>query len=130
MTLVQPPAEPPYDVRHAGMFTPEQLHLSVALTRVHIDHTLEPTLEHYVLTDIWEPKYQRLKQFRIDIFIQPNLCVEVKGEVHNQHGQWLKDERRELWLRSKGYRVLCFTNRRVMQETDAVVEEIRAEMGR
>ncbi len=112
------------DVRHAGMFTPEQLELMKALNRAAIPYKSE----HYILTDIWEPKYQRLKQFRIDIFIQPNLCVEVKGEVHNQHGQWLKDERRELWLRSKGYRVLCFTNERVMQETDAVVGEIRAEM--
>ena len=114
------------EVRHGKAYTPAHVFLMGALNRAGIAYLSE----HAILTDIWEPAHQRLKTYTVDVFIRPNLCVEVDGLAHGHGRQWLKDERREQWLRSKGYRVVRFPNERVMRETDAVVEEIRKEMGR
>ena len=114
------------EVRHAGMFTPEQLHLMAALNRAGIAYLSE----QYFLSDIWAPAHQSLKEFRVDILIKGFLVVEVDGKIHEIGRHPENDRRRDAWFLSKGYRVVRFTNRRVMRETDAVVEEIRREMGR
>lgn len=114
------------DVRHATDYTPEQLHLMAALNRAHIDYDSQ----HCIETDIWAPSCQCLKRFRPDIFIKGFLIVEVDGPVHFHGKNPERDMKRDAWLRSRGYRIVRFTNERVMQETDAVVGEIRAEMGR
>jgi very-short-patch-repair endonuclease len=50
------------------------------------------------------------------------LVVEVDGGQHARNRQ--RDERRDAWLRDRGYRTLRFWNNQVLGETDAVLEEI------
>jgi very-short-patch-repair endonuclease len=50
------------------------------------------------------------------------LIVEVDGPIHER--QALEDRLREEWLESNGFRVLRFTNERVLNDLDEVVAEI------
>jgi very-short-patch-repair endonuclease len=53
------------------------------------------------------------------------LVVEVDGEIHERLDEVvLRDFERAEWLRSQGYRVVRFTNRRVDEDVAAVVLEI------
>lgn len=50
------------------------------------------------------------------------LIVELDGGQHA--GQTAYDEQRDAWLRSQGYTVLRFWNHDVMQQLEAVLEQI------
>jgi very-short-patch-repair endonuclease len=70
------------------------------------------------------------RQHAIDRFVVDLVClkarlvVEVDGDVHR--GREGEDAERDAVLSSLGYRVLRFTNGRVLTEADAVVAEIQA----
>lgn len=54
---------------------------------------------------------------------EKRLVIEVDG---GQHAEQLGyDQRRDAWLRGEGYTVLRFWNNDVMQQLDAVLEQIR-----
>jgi adenine-specific DNA-methyltransferase len=64
----------------------------------------------------------------VDFFCaKAKLVVEVDGDSHAQ--QTTYDEKRTTWLMVRGYRVLRFTNREVIHQLDAVVEEIARVVG-
>ena len=48
------------------------------------------------------------------------LVVEVDGESHDFEERIRHDERRDVWLASRGYRVLRFTNDDVMKNLEGV----------
>ena len=50
------------------------------------------------------------------------LIVEVDGPIHER--QVNEDRLRQQWLEAQGFRVLRFTNDRVLQDVDGVVAEI------
>lgn len=52
------------------------------------------------------------------------LIVEVDGESHDFDERIRRDERRDRWLASRGYRVLRFTNDDVMRNLEGVVLSI------
>ncbi|TWB94750.1 very-short-patch-repair endonuclease [Bradyrhizobium macuxiense] len=52
------------------------------------------------------------------------LVVEVDGESHDFAERLRHDERRDAWLRSRGYRVLRFTNDDVLKNLEGVVLSI------
>jgi very-short-patch-repair endonuclease len=52
------------------------------------------------------------------------LVVEIDGPIHLR--QVAEDRLRQEWLEKNGYRVLRFTNLRVLEHLDPVVEEISA----
>ena len=52
------------------------------------------------------------------------LIVEVDGESHDFEERIRHDERRDTWLRSRGYRVLRFTNDDVTKNLEGVVLSI------
>lgn len=52
------------------------------------------------------------------------LVVEVDGSQHFDPAQTEHDRRRTAYLKRQGLRVLRFTDRQVLLELDAVVEEI------
>ena len=56
--------------------------------------------------------------------LKARLVVEVDGGQHA--GTVEQDERRTGWLVAQGFRVLRFWNTDVLQETDGVLESIRA----
>jgi very-short-patch-repair endonuclease len=55
---------------------------------------------------------------------QARLVIEVDGEVHSGEEAQERDRIRDLHLNLLGFRVIRFTNRRVLNDTDAVCAEI------
>jgi very-short-patch-repair endonuclease len=53
------------------------------------------------------------------------LIIELDGESHNFEEIQAKDQRRDAFLKSEGFRVLRFTNEQVMSNLEGVVEAIR-----
>lgn len=51
------------------------------------------------------------------------LIIELDGGQHAE--QVAYDQRRDVWLRSQGYKVLRFWNNDVIQELEAVLEQVR-----
>ena len=56
------------------------------------------------------------------------LVIEVDGGAHLAPDVALLDLERQQWLEGRGYRVLRFTNRRVLAEMPDVLREIVAEV--
>ena len=52
------------------------------------------------------------------------LIVEVDGESHDFEERIHRDERRDAWLASRGYRVLRFTNDDVLKNLEGVALSI------
>ena len=67
----------------------------------------------------------RPPHYKIDI-AEPTLkiAIEVDGASHNSQKVIAADKRKEAWMTEHGWRLLRFTNSRVLRETDAVVEEV------
>jgi len=58
-----------------------------------------------------------------------NLVIEVDGEVHERLAEVaLRDYERAEWLKSRGYRVIRFTNRQVENDTFAVIQEVKHQL--
>lgn len=53
-----------------------------------------------------------------------NLVIEVDGSQHREETHKHKDAKRDAYLTMQGLKVLRFSNRQVMQETDAVLQRI------
>ncbi len=51
------------------------------------------------------------------------LIIEVDGGFHDRRGNY--DQRRDEWLKENGYRVIRFSNARVLNDIDGVLAEIR-----
>ena len=68
------------------------------------------------------------RQFPLGKYVVDFLCLETRLIIEVDGGQHAKqtgkDELRDKWLASQGFRVLRFWNNDVLSETDAVVETI------
>lgn len=53
------------------------------------------------------------------------LIIELDGRDHYLYRGRICDERRDEYLRRRGFRVLRFNERRVFTDLDGVIEEIR-----
>jgi very-short-patch-repair endonuclease len=58
------------------------------------------------------------------VCLKARLVIEVDGGQHAEIRQ--QDEGRTAWLASRGFKVLRFWNNDVLEETDGVVQTIRA----
>jgi very-short-patch-repair endonuclease len=76
------------------------------------------------------------RQFPVEGFItdfychEAKLIVEVDGAVHDEPHQEARDENRDVFLQSLGYKVLRFANERVLEDIDSVLREIARASGR
>src|SRR5690606_25808930 len=52
------------------------------------------------------------------------LVVECDGEPHSEAARMKHDAKRDAYLRSQGLTVVRFANERVLNDTDAVLQEI------
>ncbi len=52
------------------------------------------------------------------------LVIECDGSVHESNEQWYHDRNRDAYLIAQGLRVLRFTNDRILNDTENVLEEI------
>ncbi len=77
-------------------------------------------------SQLYQCKFRR--QFSIGRYIadfacfNPKLIIEIDGGQHSENKEY--DQKRDEWLQSQGFTVLRFWNNQVLNETDAVVEEI------
>lgn len=58
------------------------------------------------------------------ICLEKKLVVELDGGQHAEQRQGRYDEKRTLFLQSKGYKVLRFWNNEIFKETEGVLNEI------
>ncbi|MEW5891515.1 MAG: endonuclease domain-containing protein [Pseudomonadota bacterium] len=72
------------------------------------------------------------RQYPIGPYISDFACVSLKLLIELDGGQHMEaqayDQRRDAWLRGKGFRLLRFWNHDVLQNTEAVVEAIWREV--
>ena len=73
-------------------------------------------------------KFRRQHQFGdyvADFYCrEAHLVIECDGLVHDRNEQWHHDQNRYAYMISQGIRVLRFTNERVLNDTEHVLEEI------
>ena len=73
-------------------------------------------------------KFRRQHQFGdyvADFYCrEAHLVIECDGLVHDRNEQWHHDQIRDAYMISQGIRVLRFTNERVLNDTEHVLEEI------
>ena len=68
-------------------------------------------------------RQQPLRNYVIDfICLEQSLVIEVDG---GQHADNKKDEERDAWLKSEGFKVLRFWNNEVLTNLKGVLEVIR-----
>ena len=71
------------------------------------------------------------RQYSIDAFVidfyspELKLAIEIDGDSHYQDGVPEYDRERQVFLESKGTKILRFTNQEVYKDLDGVVERIR-----
>jgi very-short-patch-repair endonuclease len=53
------------------------------------------------------------------------LAIELDGESHDFLSRQRKDEVRDAWFKSQGYKVLRFTNEQVLEDLAGVIDAIR-----
>lgn len=74
-------------------------------------------------------RQMQLGDFYAD-FLSRSLKLVVECDGHSHDLRTKEDAARDAWMRRQGYTVLRFSNEDVLQETEAVLEVIRAEVQR
>ena len=73
-------------------------------------------------------KFRRQHQFGdyvADFYCrEAHLVIECDGSAHDGREQWHHDQNRNAYMISQGIRVLRFTNDRVLNDTEGVLDEI------
>ena len=73
-------------------------------------------------------KFRRQHQFGdyvADFYCRDaHLIVECDGFVHEPNEQWHHDQNRDAYMIAQGLRVLRFTNERILNDTENVLNEI------
>jgi very-short-patch-repair endonuclease len=88
----------------------------------------------YELRRLREPGTHFRRQSPFGPYVVDFLChgarlvIEVDGGAHNAPDRQLDDAERQVWIESRGYKVLRFRNADVEREIRAVVRVIAAEM--
>ena len=75
-----------------------------------------------------EFKFRRQHQFGdyvADFYChEAQLVIACDGTVHESNEMWHHDQERDAYMIAQGLRVLRFTNDRILNDTEAVLEEI------
>lgn len=61
--------------------------------------------------------------------VEKRLIIEIDGETHSGPGAWVRDKRREAFLRKQGFNVLRFNDWLAIEECGEVLERIEKELG-
>ena len=73
-------------------------------------------------------KFRRQHQFGdyvVDFYCsEARLVIECDGLVHDRNEQWHHDQNRDVYMIGHGIRVLRFTNERVLNDTEGILNEI------
>lgn len=77
--------------------------------------------EHPVPTDIYDEEWNDYIVYHMDIFVEPNIDLELDGKVHRSAYRMRKDEKRDAWLTAHGFKVLRFGNAFVLRHPERVL---------
>ena len=73
-------------------------------------------------------KFRRQHQFGryvTDFYCrEAQLVIECDGSAHDPNANWHHDRNRDAYMISQGLKVMRFANERVLNETEAILEEI------
>ena len=73
-------------------------------------------------------KFRRQHQFGdyvADFYChEANLVIECDGSAHDPNEHWHHDQNRDAYMTAQGLPVLRFTNERILNNTDQVLEEV------
>jgi very-short-patch-repair endonuclease len=70
-------------------------------------------------------RQHQIDQFIVDFYCpDAGLIIEVDGKIHHQQAE--ADREREQLLTALGFRVIRFTNEEVLDQTEQVLDRIRA----
>src|SRR6266850_908378 len=73
-------------------------------------------------------KFRRQHQFGdyvADFYChEAQLVIECDGSVHESNERWHHDQDRDAYMTAQGLRVIRFTNNRILNDTEKVLEEI------
>jgi len=89
----------------------------------------ESKLWQYLKNKALGEKFYR--QFGIEHFIvdfccwQKKLVIEIDGNIHNEPEIIKQDQQRQIFLESKGFKILRFKNEEILQNIYHVLEEIK-----
>ncbi len=99
-------------------------------------HRSNPTKTEEILWELLKSKktgsYKFRRQHIIGSYIADfvcldrNLVIEIDGLIHQLPDNKASDEARTIWLNTKGYKVIRFTNDEVVNKTDEVISTILA----
>jgi len=67
------------------------------------------------------------RQHPVGDYIVDFVCLEIKLIIEvdgGQHSGDIRDEIRDSWLSGEGFKILRYWNNQVLNETEAVVEDI------
>ena len=77
-------------------------------------------------------KFRRQHQFAkyiADFYCrEAQLVIECDGSAHNLSEQWQHDQSREAYMISQGLKVLRFSNERIINDIESVLDEIAAHL--
>lgn len=74
-------------------------------------------------------KQKKINGHKVDVFIKPNICIEVDGRIfHNYPFGTIKDQQEEQWLTLHGYSVMRFWDSEVINDVETVVDRIQSRM--
>ena len=62
------------------------------------------------------------------VCLEKRLIIEVDGSIHNQPEQIEHDKKRTEWLESKGFRIVRYSNRQIVNDILNSAESIRKEL--
>ncbi len=89
------------------------------------EQVLWSRLRRKQLLDVQFYRQKPIGNYIVDFFApKTKLIVEVDGSHHMERDHARKDKYRDAYMTNLGLRVLRFNNRQVLEETDAVMEEI------
>ncbi len=68
-------------------------------------------------------------QYIVDfVCLEKMLVIEVDGSIHNHPEQIELDKERTIWLESKGFKVVRYTNKEVLNNLHEIIEKISKEL--
>jgi very-short-patch-repair endonuclease len=77
-------------------------------------------------------KFRRQHQFGryvADFYCRnAQLVIECDGSAHNPNEQWHHDRNRDAYMELQGLTVLRFSNKRILKDTDSVIDEIASRL--
>jgi very-short-patch-repair endonuclease len=73
-------------------------------------------------------KFRRQHQFGdyiADFYChEAGLVIECDGSVHESNEQWNRDQNRDDYLMAQGLRVMRFSNKQILEDTETVLDQI------